>query len=111
MAVSYGDMINWDSQSMRAEFFLEIRPDVILLFFLQKTICALLYMNTLYVTIIAGSYKYVYILVSLRNTSFKFLVARIPNPVARRKMDTLHNTLFYVAPNKVTHALQQCLKI
>ena len=32
----------------------------------------------------AGSYKYVHILVSLRNTSFKFLVARIPNTLARR---------------------------
>ena len=32
-----------------------------------------------------GSYKYVHILVSLRNTSFKILVARIPNPVAQKK--------------------------
>ena len=31
-----------------------------------------------------GSYKYVHILVSLRNISLKILVARIPNPVARK---------------------------
>ena len=42
-----------------------------------------------------GSYKYVHILVSLRNTSFKIMVARNPNPVARKKTDILHNILFF----------------
>ena len=43
--------------------------------------------------VLSGSYKYVHILVSLRNTSFKILVARIPNPVARKKLThfTIHN--------------------
>ena len=52
---------------------------------------------------LSGSYKYVYILVSLRNTSFKILVARIPNPVARKKTDLIHNTLFFVPAIGVSH--------
>ena len=43
-----------------------------------------------------GSYKYVHILVSLRNTSFKILVARIPNPVAQKKTDALHIHFFFL---------------
>ena len=35
----------------------------------------------------SGSDKYIHILVSLRNTSLKMMVARIPNPVARKKHD------------------------
>ena len=41
-----------------------------------------------------GSYKYVHILVSLRNTSFKILVARIPNPVAQKKNGHTLHTFF-----------------
>ena len=50
----------------------------------------------------SGSYKYVHILVSLRNTSLKFLVARIPNPVARKKL-TRRNTLIFVRAIGVNH--------
>ena len=51
----------------------------------------------------AGSYKYVHILVSLRNTSIKIVVARIPNPVVRKKTDPLHNTLIFVRAIGVSH--------
>ena len=42
----------------------------------------------------SGSYKYVHILVSLRNTSFKILVSRILHPVARKNLT--HFTIIYI---------------
>ena len=52
------------------------------------------------ISISTGSYKYVHILVSLRNTSFKILVARIPNPVAQKKTDTSHT--FFLSASLVS---------
>ena len=60
----------------------------------QQTFRDLVPIQCLNILHVSGSYKYVHILVSLRNTSFKIPVVWIPNQVARKNLHTSQYTIF-----------------